>query len=408
MRTHSPNATKRFLSPKRLFWLLVVFSWALFLYWSWAPPAPDTVEHVYTRGVYRWVVAILTPVTQRVPFSIALVLMILLPVFFLALWVGNWIYRRRVLGLSHWRGLLWGGKWGIAVAGILLAWFLLFWGAGYQRLPVEKRLELDTAKVTEEEADELRGLLLALIRRDLPAPDDRDAGRALASVSKAMAATIEEWDRTPVTLPRRVKATPKGFLLANGTSGVCSPFTLEPHVDGGLPDTAFVSTGAHELGHIAGICSEAEANLISYVAGLRADDPYARYAVGLAMYIRLAARLEKDEHKAAFQQLPEEAREDLKKANEAAKRYRIDWFGKLSWRAYNHYLKSRGVKEGVKDYARGISLFTFLCRKGLAEVPIDTPAEAPAEPDAPEAPEEGAPPPEAPGPESAHGRAESS
>ena len=101
-------------------------------------------------------------------------------------------------------------------------------------------------------------------------------------------------------------------------------------------------------------------------------------------------------------------REDLKKANEAAKRYRIDWFGKLSWRAYNHYLKSRGVKEGVKDYARGISLFTFLCRKGLAEVPIDTPAEAPAEPDAPEAPEEGAPPPEAPGPESAHGRAESS
>jgi len=208
-----------------------------------------------------------------------------------------------------------------------------------------------------------------VIKNDAPSPGARNVARALAAISEAMAEIIESWDGTPVRLPHGVKATPKGLLLVNGTSGMCMPLTLEPNVDGALPDTAFVWTGAHELGHIAGLCGEAEATLIGYAAGLRAKDPYARYAVALNLYTDLCDQLAPDARKAALDLLPEVARDDLRAAREAYDRYRIDWFRRISWRLYNTYLQSQGIEEGGKDYSRGVALFTFAWRKGLIEFP---------------------------------------
>ena len=354
-----------------LFWGCAALLWGLFLLWSWMPPAASAVERFYSLGLYRHIVGAVAPLTAQLPFSLALVLLGGGIVLFPCLWAANWIYAK-TQGRSHISGLLWGFKWGLATAPVLLTWFLVFWGAGYQRMPAESRLELDTSRIKDAEADELRALCLSVIKNDAPSTQDRDVDRALASVSETMAAVIEEWDGRPVWLPRRVKATPKGMLLANGTSGVCSPITLEPHVDGALPDTAFVSVGAHELAHIAGICSEAEANLVSYAAGLRASDPYARYAVALGLYRAFAGRLQREEQKEAFKLLPQAAQDDLNRAAEISKHYRIRIFERLSWRAYNQYLKSRGVEDGVKNYARGVSLFTYLWRKGGAAFPEGT------------------------------------
>ena len=352
-----------------VFWGLAAVLWVLTFLWYFAGPAQETVEQAFTRGAYRWVVGAMTPLTQWAPFSIALVLTIALIVGFPALWAANWIYGRRVKHYSHWRGLFWGFKWALMLVPLIMVWFVAFWGAGYQRVQAEDRLHLDTAPITNDESARLRGLLLDVILRDLPPPEQRDPNRALASISKAMEAVVAEWDGRPITLPRRVKPMPSGFLMFNSTSGMCSPFTLEAQVDRGLPDTAYVSVGAHELGHIAGFCYEAEATLIGYVAGQRADDPYARYATALDAYMDLANQLPKDDRKKAMDLLPETAREDLKKAAEAHQKYRIQWFSRYSWKVYNKYLQAQGIKEGTKNYSRGITLFTYAWRKGLVNLP---------------------------------------
>lgn len=351
------------------FWALVALLWVGAAWWFLFPPSQQTVERLFTRGWYRWMVGFLAPITQLAPFSIALMLLIALLIGFPVLWAGTWVYLRRVRGRSHWAGLFWGPKCAVAATPILMLWFVVFWGAGYQRLPVEKRLNLDTAKITAEEAAQLRASLLDVVKRDMPSPEGRDVRRAVAAISKAMGETVAGWDGRAITLPRRVKATPKGFLLFNSTSGMCSPFTLEAQVDGGLPDTAFVFVSAHELGHIAGFCKEDEATMIGYVAGLRADDAYARYACALDAYVDLAAQLPTDEWKAARNLLPEAARDDLKKAAEAHEKYRIRWFSRISWRVYNKYLQAQGIKEGTKNYSRGITLFTYAWRKGLVNLP---------------------------------------
>lgn len=378
-RTINAAARPRF-GRRGLWWLTVLALWGAFAAWYLRPPAPETVERLYSLGLYRRIVALLTVITERFSGSIAVILIAGFAAGFLVLWIANWVVLRRVRHASHIRGLFWGAKWAFALAPLFGIWFLVFWGAGYQRQSVETRLALDTAKVTDEEAVELRRLALAVIKNNTPASGTRNVERALAAISEAMAEIVERWDGAPLRLPRGVKATPKGLLLTNGTAGFCSPFTLEPNVDGALPDTAFVWTGAHELGHIAGLCGEAEATLLGYAAGLRAKDQYARYAVALNLYIDLCDQLASDARKAAFALLPEVARDDLQAAQEACDHYRIDWFRRVSWRLYNTYLQTQGIAEGVKDYSRGVALFTFAWRKGLVEFPKEALPPAPAAP----------------------------
>lgn len=370
--SHEPAEQQRksFFRKHAFFFAITAVLWILCAAWYIFQPTPATVEALYTRGLYRHIAAIITPVTERLPFSLALILVTGGPLLFLVLWAGNWIYRRRVKKLSHWRGLIWGPKWLLLIVPAVWLWFLLFWGMGYARMPVEERLRFDSANVSEDELLHIKEGLLAVILRDQPlTEDDRDTDRALASVSKAMQTLTGTWDGMSVRIPRRVKATPYGMLLMNGTSGVCAPFTLEPHVDGALPDTWFVSVGAHELGHIAGICDEGETNLISYIAGLRADDPFARYAVALNVLLSVAHQLKDDARKDIMKRLPEQAHRDLDRVRKVQDHYRIDWFQKWSWRAYNQYLKSQGVREGVRSYGRGTQLLAKAWRAGYIDLP---------------------------------------
>jgi hypothetical protein len=379
-KTASRSKNKAGARPGRLRicgWLLTAGCWLLMLWWLLAPPAPQTVESVYSRHFYPVLVSLLAPLSSAIPFSLSMLIIAAVITGFPLLWIANWVYRRRVRAMPHWRGLLWGFKWLVILVPLFYAWFLIFWGMGYQRIPPEARLGLDTSKITPAEAADLRARLLRIIKENAALPDQRDPDRAIAAIARAHEILAREWNGVDLRLPRRVKATPKGLLLANGTSGVCLPLMLEPHVDGALPPAAFVQVAAHELSHIAGINSEAEANLAGYAAGLRADDAFARYAAALDAYTDLARQLPREAMKSAMERLPEQARSDLRAAAEAAMKYRIQWFRKWSWRAYNQYLKSQGIEEGVKNYSRGITLFAWCWRKGL----IDLPEAAPLGPD---------------------------
>mgnify|MGYP006279692157 CR=1 FL=1 len=383
----TPKLAKNRPLPRRrhaLGWGAVLLAWVLLLGWLWWTPSPTLIETVYSEGIYPWLTT-LTALTMAPPVSLALVLAGGLLFGFPLLWLCNWVYRRRARGRSHWAGLFWGFKWGFILVPFLGLWFFAIWGAGYRRPPAEVRLRLDPAAVEDADADRVLDALLELVNQDLP-EEARDRGMAVRSVAKAMKTLVADWEHIEVRLPEKVRATPRGLLMANGTSGVCAAFTLEPHVDGGLPDAAFVAVAAHELAHVAGINGEAEANLMGYAAGLRAGDAFARYAVALDTYTDLARGLNPQERKEALRRLPPWAIQDLKKAAEAYKRYRFDWFAKASWRTYDRYLKSQGIKEGVRDYARGVRLLLQAWRAGLVNG-LPAPEAAPKENAAEEKPQ---------------------
>jgi len=349
-----------------VFWLVTTLLWVAWCLWLAFRPGAETLESIYSRGLYRFIVAVVTPLTETVSFSIALCIVVFLLGVFPLMWVLRWYWLRSRKRGSHANGFFWGVKWLLFLVPFVVLWFLLFWGIGYQRVPAEKRMDFNTAAITDTEAADLRAMCLAIILRDQPkTPEERNTDRAISAISVAMEEVIAQWDTKPISLPRRVKATPKGLLMVNGSSGICAPITLEPHVDGGLPDTAFVFVAAHELGHVAGMCVEAEATLAGFVSGLRAADAYARYAVALDVYRDLYASLPPDQMKAASEALPEVAREDIVKYREAHNAYKIDWVQSANRTVYNQYLKSQNIAEGMKNYDKGITLFTYAWRKGL-------------------------------------------
>lgn len=350
-------------------WLIGLLFWLLFFSWSYWKPSNDTVEFYYSCGLYRAIVLIATLIQQITENSLALVLIPLSIILFILIWIGNWIYLRKKLHKSHFWGIFWVIKWSFILSGVVVFSYLLLWGIGYHRKPIEEKLNLEFSQFSEQEIKQiLDGLLPIIIENDIPY-EVRNVDESVKSIAKSMQKIVSEWDEVPLYLPLRVRKTPPGLFLLNSTSGMCIPLTLEPHVDGALPPASFVATSAHELSHIAGYCGEAEASFVGYVAGLHAEDKFAKYSVALDLYEKLANRLSTTDKDTYLSRLPERAKEDLRREKEVVEKYRISWLSNISWKVYDKYLKSQGVKEGIKDYGRAINLIVAGINKGL--IPIN-------------------------------------
>jgi hypothetical protein len=250
--------------------------------------------------------------------------------------------------------------------------FVALWGAGYRRERLETRLGLDGAGVVPQHPQDIARWVAALSRlitRDIPQASLRDGARALESLHASLSRTIQAWDGTAPVLPRRVKRLPAGSLLAFGSAGITVPFFLEPHVDGGETEVSFLAVAVHELAHVAGYCAEADADLAAAFAGLRADDPYARYAVALWLFQDFAGLLpSRDDMTAADASLPELAREDIREARRATARYRIPALARVQGKVYDAYLRSQGLKEGVREYSFIVRMLVAAERKGLIRI----------------------------------------
>jgi len=327
----------------------------------------DWVETVYARGAFPWINRLVVPVSGASPLPLTAIAILGLLVCGPVVVVRRWRDGRRC-GVSRSRRIGRGAGSLACFAVVSYAVFLVMWGFGYRRLPIEQRLEIGASTVTRADVAEFVDRLLLRIGADVPTAEPTsatDVARAVASVRVAMqdwVATVDGWSPT---LPAEPVFLPAGTLLSFGVSGVVSPFSLEAHVDGGLPAAARVAVSGHELAHLAGMCGEADADLASYLAGLRAGDTYARYSVALRILMELESKLPPDELRATRAAMPPRARADIEAIHRAYRRYRVAGLSSLTWSIYDSYLHSQGVVEGVGDYGRSVGLLIRCWRRGL-------------------------------------------
>lgn len=251
--------------------------------------------------------------------------------------------------------------WARAVGVVLLlaAGFEATWGLHGARPGATDRLGLAPAgaavasvPIDEAELRRLAERLEELLVLDAPVGrfDEPDAYAAVRRELSAFAPGVR--------LPQRGKRLPPGWLGALGVAGVISPWTLEAHVDGGLPAWARVAVSAHELAHLAGFAGEADAELLGLLAALRSDHPHARYAAALRAWASLPVTVRTP---AA---LPTRAEEDLRALREALAARRDAW-ADPAWRLYDLWLRGRGQEEGVAGYANGPRLLARAAEAGL-------------------------------------------
>ncbi len=337
------------------------------LLWSFTPPPRAWVERWYSQGLFPAIASWLVPAVGVAPFSLSVSGLALVSILLVVGGCRGWLRRRKVGESAPW--VLGVGACRVfTICVIGYGAFLVIWGAGYGRERLETRLELGSETPTV--ADVLRWVarLSGRIASSFPEPGARDREAALASLREALVETLRAWDGREPALSGRVKDLPPGSLLSFGTSGVTVPFFLEAHIDSGLHETEWLAVAAHELAHVAGYCAEADADFVAAVAGLSARNSYARYSVELWLFQKMAAALPESESRSAHAALPPGARDDLKSSQEAHSRHRIDLLARAQSRAYDAYLRSQRLEEGLKEYSTVVRLLVKAERKDIVRL----------------------------------------
>ena len=330
---------------------------------------PQTVDRVFSRGLYFHVGRLLSAVNSFLPFSIAEAAVIALPIllFPVVLWT-TWKQMQRgmnVIGivLSGVRALLW-----FAGGGFLL--FLLLWGLNYQRLPAGQVLGLSTREASPTEIETISRTIIAEINSNWETARgqaDWSERSRLDMNRRQLYDVIEEAFQREELLgeareqrlgpPKPVYFSPTMSRL--GISGIFSPFTGEPNFNAEQPDSDLPYSIAHEKAHQRGFAREDEANFIAFLICIKANNAYVRYC-GFLRALRLLTALRQtvpdDRYREIVAALGAGPRADLRASVEFWRTRRSRFFGDAAERANDSYLRANRVASGVRNYGEVVTL----------------------------------------------------
>lgn len=323
---------------------------------------PDWVERYYSRRVF---VAIRSGIDVLAGFSpIPLIyLFLLLLLFNIGRRKWKWFKTKMAWterGLSALLGIL-------GFLGGLIFFFLLLWGYNYGRLPLESQLGIDPQALSLEELKEELDIETEklLASRAVFGLEDSIAltdPALIKGMEPLLRGEVEGWlaeNGYPTAGEVRGRYVfPKGIFLRFGSSGLYFPFTGEGHIDAGLTILQKPYVMAHEMSHGYGFGDEGTCNFIAYVSCIRSDNPFLAYIGHLSYWRTLATNYlsyEPDQYRAFRSTLPMAIQADLDAINANLLAY-PDIMPALRDAAYEAYLKSQGIEEGMKNYNRVIML----------------------------------------------------
>jgi hypothetical protein len=256
-----------------------------------AHPTLGFLDGPYADGFYPAVQTTVTSWTNRIPFAIADLLLVLI-VLALAL---HWTLSLRASPRWSTAGEL--ALRTAAVAGFLYVWFLIAWGWNYDRPGLATTLHYHETHVDEARLDRIElALLDALNAAAAPAHAAHDADGnlrdALAAARERTALTIGITHAVVPTRPKRTILDP--YFVAADISGMFMPFTYETYIASDVLWFEYPFTLEHEWGHAEGVARESDANFIASLATLDSPDPILHYSGLLIVYAAMPRRAKID------------------------------------------------------------------------------------------------------------------
>jgi len=305
---------------------------------------PTIYDVVYFRGLFQGIRVLHDYSLGLLPF----------PSIYIALIAFLWYFFRDVkASIKSWansilRFLIW----------VVIAFYVL-WGYNYNQKPLHQQIgwelpTLDSTYITDE---------FRLQTQKLISLKDSMTGQTTQrffiehKLRPLQEQLLSEWN-IPVHGRVRVRYLIPGSLLHFRTSGIYIPHSIEGHIDGGLYYKQHPFTIAHEMSHGYGITDESVANFVAYLTCLRSDDPGIVYSAELAYWRYLAGYYKyfhSDTWTDEYNNLDVRIIQDLNLISNHIKKYK-DWMPKYRDIIYDNYLKTHGVKAGIKSYDQMILL----------------------------------------------------
>ena len=329
---------------------------AIALVAAFLPLPPSLVERVYSSGLYPAWQRTATALSNRVPFALLDILIVLAAARALVLLV-------RIVrpGSRPWvRSALGNGVRLAALAAFLYLAFLASWGLNYRRTALEARIDHDVERVTPEAASALARRIVAGANRLHPAAH-RDGAPSWEAVAAAIAPSFTSVQAqlrgrgATLARPGRAKWSALTYYFERaGVDGMTDPFFLEVLVNRQLLPFERPGVLAHEWAHLAGFADEAEANFVGWLVCLQGP-PGAQYSAHLSILWDLLGTLPPAERERAARDLGAGPRADLQAVAARVSRT-TPALRHLSWRVYDRYLKANRVEAGVRSYGAALQL----------------------------------------------------
>jgi hypothetical protein len=266
-----------------------------------------------------------------------------------------------VRGLRHgqrWRALGTGTLRLLATGACLYLWFLAVWGLNYRRVPLLERLELAHDAPSA-------AIVLALGRQ---AGDRLNALHAAAhgspwidpwadqELQQAFRVTQQYLGGSRTAVPGRLKESIIGpYFRWASVDGMVDPFALEVLANPDLLPFEKPFVAAHEWSHLAGYADESEANFVGWLSCVRSGAA-AQYSAWLFLYWEVSGVARAAERTALAAALGPGPRADVAAIAERVRRGQLPQLRRVSWAAYDQYLKANRVEEGVRSYTAVITL----------------------------------------------------
>lgn len=299
----------------------------------------------------------LAAMTNFIPFSLAELLIILLPVLVTILII--YAIKKRAHStksiISYFVSLL-------ACGAMMFTIFVFSFGVGYHVPTLYERFDISENGSSTEELKATAIKLTEEINKRAPSVEFDNEGFSVMPYSLsvmneklvyAYKIISKEYDFVQgfsSNIKPVLMSVPMSYAH---TTGVYTFFTGEANLNVDFPDYTLPYTTAHELAHQRGIARENEANFMAFVAGLQTNDEYIEYSVYLNIFEYVASSLYMADLK-AYQEiyilLDDSVKKELAAYSRFYEKYRDSKAGEISSSINDAYLIANGTAEGTNSY----------------------------------------------------------
>ena len=247
----------------------------------------------------------------------------------------------------------------------VVVWFYAGWGLNYFRSSIYERAGRQPEVFEPQRFQGFLDEYAQALNEGYQPVEEVDRLQVEQEVKAYYATLSERWGLARPKAWQRPKRLLLNFLYnAVGVSGYVGPFMAEIQINEDALPRQYPFLFAHELSHLLGVSSEAEANFWAWRACSASADPQIRYAAlqSLLPYVLGNARsaLSAEEYQAWVGTL----RPEVKEVYETERAYWAERYSPLigrihSW-VYDKFLKSNSIRSGTANYYEVIQMILTL------------------------------------------------
>lgn len=326
--------------------ILLLLIWAVQLIPGWG--------EFYARHLYPFIATPLSFLSSKLPFAVGD-----LAIFLALCWLIIYPFYARNKLKRRWKNIL---------TNLLIflmwvyIWFYLAWGLNYSQNSFYQRTSIAYTPYTADNFKSFLDDYIQALNESYVAIEHINADLLRDEIVKGYVAISDSlgihqpFHSTPKA--KTMLFTPLSSMV--GVSGSMAPFFSEFTINGNVPISEYSAIYAHELSHLLGITSEAEANFYAYTVCTNSNDADIRFSGYLSLLPHVLnnayALLTEEE----FETLKEKIRPEV---IEQFHQNRAQWLSKYNpmvgdiqnW-IYNLYLKGNKIQSGTKNYSEVIGL----------------------------------------------------